>query len=202
MAAISAVVFDIGNVLIRWDPRNLYRQMFDDPCEMEAFLGEAWTAEWAMKVDAGLPWDEAVRAIAGQHPEKVELIEAFDTRWHEMVDGEIETSVSLMANLKDKGLPVYGLTNFPHDKYVQTVPHHNFFRLFDGVVVSGVEKVAKPDPKIFEILIERFALHPEKTFYIDDNADNIAAGRRLGLVAHHYQSADALAEHVRELGLD
>ena len=197
----DTVVFDLGGVLIDWDPRHLYRTLFrGDHAAMERFLSEVCTPAWNLQQDAGRPWTEAVAALQEQYPEHGELIGAFHLRWSEMVAGEIPGTVAILRALHAAGTPLYALTNFSHETYPIAEQRFDFLSLFRGIVVSGSERLVKPDPAIYRLLVERFGLDPARCVYIDDNAANAAAAGLLGMHAIHFTSPDALATELRALG--
>jgi len=202
MAAIEAVVFDVGNVLIEWSPRYLYRKLFpDDEAAMERFLALVCTAEWNAAQDAGRPFVCAVTELSRQYPEQAPLIAAFDERWEEMVPGAHDDTVALVRELDERGWPLYALTNFSREKFPLVVRRFDVFALFDGIVVSGEIGLIKPDPAIFHHLLERYALRAEACLFIDDAEANVAAARALGMRAIRYTGAGALRRDLAALGL-
>jgi 2-haloacid dehalogenase len=197
----SAVVFDLGGVLIDWDPRHLYRQLFDDLDEMERFLAEVTTAEWNLQQDAGRPFAEAVALLIEAHPERRELIEAFHTRWPEMLAGAIDEAVQVLADVHAAGVPVYALSNWSAETFPLTHDRFPFLDWFDGVVISGELGVVKPDPRIFQHLIDRFGLVPRQSVFIDDQPANVEAAARLGFTAIQFVNAAQLRRELEALGL-
>jgi len=197
MAEISAVLFDIGNVFVEWDPRNLYEKLIPDSAELEHFLSEVVTLEWHTYHDKGRPFAEGVRILSERFPEYAELIEAFDTRWEETIGATITGSVKVLESLVAQGMPVYALTNFSAEKWPPFCKDYAFTNHFGGVVVSGEEKLVKPDPAIFRTAIDRFNLIPEETFYIDDRIDNINAAQTLGMQGHLFVEAESLARDLQ-----
>lgn len=179
------VVFDIGNVLVRWDPRNLFRKTFGgDDAAMEKFLATACSHAWLLQCDAG-DISANVAARIGDFPHYREQLAQFDTRWLETLDGIIEENVALFAQLKAQGRKVYGITNYSRDKFAQSQSLHPFFGWFDGLIVSGREGLVKPDPRIYALLFERYGLDPAKTLFIDDSEKNIRAARAAGMDTIH-----------------
>ena len=164
----TTVVFDLGGVLIDWDPRYLYRKLFDDPGEMEAFLSEVTTTEWNAHQDAGRPWAEAIEILVAEYPEQRELIEAFYGRWTEMLAGEIQETVEVLAELRVTGVRLLALSNWSAEKFPIARERFEFLGWFEGIVVSGEVGLIKPDRRIFELLVERFALEPAETLFVDD----------------------------------
>jgi 2-haloacid dehalogenase len=198
---IAAVVFDLGNVLIGWDPRNLYRELIAEEAAREDFLIRVCNMAWNEQQDAGRTWAEAVAVLAGEFPEHRALIEAYDRDWHRMLSGPIAGSVRLLEDLKARGTPLFALTNWSSEKFPIARERYPFLQLFDGIVVSGDERMKKPDPRIFALLAERHGLTPGRTLFIDDSRANIDAARALGFVTHHFQGAEGLETALVELGL-
>jgi 2-haloacid dehalogenase len=200
--AHSIVVFDLGGVLIDWDPRHLYRKLFaDDEAAMEHFLATVCTHEWNRRQDAGRSFAEGARLLKTEHPDKAELIDAYGARFDEMMPGPIAGSVEILAELKERGTPLYGLTNFSAETYPPTFERFEFLRWFDGILVSGDVKLIKPDPRILALLIERFAIDPYRAVYIDDVMANVAAARPFGIHAIHFTDPAALRAELIALGL-
>ncbi len=200
--AIHTVVFDLGGVLIDWNPRHLYRKLFaGDEAAMEAFLAAVVDDEWNVRQDAGRPFAEAVAEASARHPEYAVLIAAYDARWDEMLGGAIEESVVLLDALRRRGAALYALTNWSKDKFPVARARFDFLDWFEGIVVSGEEGVAKPDAAIFHRLLERYGLEPRTTLFIDDTAINVEAARDLGFQIHHFRSPGALHETLEGLNL-
>jgi 2-haloacid dehalogenase len=200
-APLTTVVFDLGGVLIDWDPRHLYRQLFDDPEEMESFLAEVTTAERKAHQDAGRPWAEAVEMLVAEHPEKRELIEAFHRRWPEMLAGEIPGSVAVLADLRAAGVRLVALSNWSAEMFPVALERFDFLAWFEGIVISGDVGVNKPDRRIFEHLAQRFGVVPQQAVFIDDSAANIDTATELGFCALQFTGATALRQAFVRLGL-
>jgi 2-haloacid dehalogenase len=196
-----AVVFDLGGVLLDWNPRYLYRKLFDDEQEMERFLSEVCTMEWHHAHDLGIPPEQTVPPLVQAHPEYAEHIRAWPRRSEEMLAGPIDESVEILRALKEAGVPLYALTNMETWTYPGRRDRYPFLRWFDGTVVSGFEGVAKPDPRVFRLLLERFGLAPETTMFIDDSPRNVAAARAVGMQAIEFESPEALRRRLSEAGL-
>jgi 2-haloacid dehalogenase len=201
VARLTTVVFDLGGVLIDWDPRHLYRQLFDDPDEMESFLAEVTTAEWNGHQDAGRPWVEAIETLAAEHPERRELIEAFHRRWPEMLAGEIPGTVDVLADLRAAGVRLVALSNWSAEMFPVALERFDFLAWFEGIVISGEVGVNKPDRRIFEHLAQRFGIEPEEAVFVDDSAANIDAASELGFRAIQFTGATALRRALVRLGL-
>jgi 2-haloacid dehalogenase len=198
---IDTVVFDLGGVLIDWNPRYLYRQLFDDEAAMERFLAEVCTGAWNEQQDAGRPWHEAVAVLSAQFPEHAPLIAAFRDRWEEMLAGPIQGSVALLAELKQRGVRLYALTNWSHETFPRALELYDFLHVFEGIVVSGEERLIKPDPRIYHCLFERYGIDPSRAIYIDDARRNVDAAAALGMHAWWFQGADGLRKWLASRGL-
>jgi 2-haloacid dehalogenase len=198
---LTTVVFDLGGVLIDWDPRHLYRQLFDDPDEMESFLAEVTTAEWNAHQDAGRPWAEAIEMLVAEHPERRELIEAFHRRWPEMLAGEIPGTVDVLADLRAASVRLVALSNWSAEMFPVARERFDFLAWFEGIVISGEVLVNKPDRRIFEHLAEQFGIEAAATVFIDDAPANIDAATALGFCAIQFTDATALRLELMRLGL-
>jgi 2-haloacid dehalogenase len=202
MTKRSVVVFDLGGVLIDWDPRNLYRKLFaGDEAAMEHFLATVCTPDWNERQDAGRLFAEAEAELIARHPDKAALIRAWGARFDEMIPGALEESVAVLEELKNRGTPLYALSNWSTETFAPQQRRFPFLAWFDGIVISGEEGVIKPDPRIFELLLRRYALVPEQTVFIDDNPDNATAAHALGLHGIHFCSAVTLRRELATLGL-
>ena len=199
--SIDAVIFDLGGVLLDWNPRYLYRQMFDDEDAMERFLRDVCTMEWHEANDRGVPFEVTCAQLAAEHPEHADHIWAWGTRTEEMVGGPIGESVAILRELKDRGVPVYALTNMEATTYPQRRERFDFMRWFDGTVVSSSEGMVKPDARIFRLLLDRYGLEAESTLMIDDNPRNVDAARALGMPTVLFESPDGLRRVLVDAGL-
>lgn len=200
-ADVVTVVFDLGGVLVDWDPRHLYRQLIDDEAEMEWFLAEVCTQEWHRQHDIGRPFSESIPELAARHPRHRELIEAWGERFDEMFEGDLPETVAVLEDVVALGEPVYGLTNWSADRWPAAVERFEFIGWFEGVVVSGHVGVAKPDRAIYDLLVERYGLDRERTVFVDDWDRNVEGARAAGLQALEFSSADRLRADLRDLGL-
>jgi len=198
---ISTVVFDIGGVLLDWDPRHLYRQLIDDPAELTDFLARICTPQWHLSHDLGADVHRSCTELARLHPECAELIMAWTDPGEKMVAGQLDDTVDVLAELSSAGVRCLALSNMEAHKYALRRSKYPFFHLLDGCVISGVEGVAKPDRKIFEILLSRYDLDPRATVFVDDVAGNVAAAAGLGIVAIEFSGAGQLRRDLRDLGL-
>jgi len=201
-AGRSIVVFDLGGVLLDWNPRHLYRKLFaGDEAAMEHFLATVCTHEWNRCQDAGRSFAEGARLLKAEHPDKTDLIDAYRCRFDEMIAGPIAGSVEILAELRDRGIPLYGLTNWSAETYPPARERYAFLSWFRGILVSGEVGVLKPDPRIFELLIERFGIASEAAVYIDDVEANVVAARPFGIYAIHFTTPAALRQELLGLGL-
>lgn len=199
---IEAVVFDLGAVCIDWDPRHLYRSMFGgDDVAMEYFLAEVCSQEWNARMDEGTPWAEAIELLSIEYPEWRTQIIAFRERWEEMLGEAIHGTIEILDRLQDAGIATYALSNWSAETFPIALPRYPFLSRFDGIVISGREGVRKPDPRIFRILLDRYALRPETTVFVDDVEENVIAAAALGIVALQFSDPDALRRDLLRLGL-
>ncbi len=200
---IKTVVFDIGGVLVDWNPRYIYRTICDDEREIEHFLTNVCTFDWNHSLDLGRPWEEAKAELVAKFPEKEDWIELYRTKWIDMFAGPIHESVDILMEIKRKGFPLYALSNWGSQEGFDLVRKEicPFFGLFDGVILSGVEKIAKPDPAIYKLLLDRFNLNPRETVFIDDRLDNVQAARNLGIEAIHFTTPSDLESHLVTNGI-
>jgi 2-haloacid dehalogenase len=174
--ARSIVVFDLGGVLIDWDPRHLYRKLFaGDDAAMEHFLATVCTHDWHRHHDAGRSFAEGCRLLKAEHPDKADLIDAFGARQDEMIAGPIDDAVAILRDLCNVGVSLYALSNWPAEGFSSVRQRFEFLAWFRGILVSGEVGVIKPDPRIYELLIERFGVEPQRTVYIDDVEANVVA---------------------------
>ncbi len=200
MSAIDTVVFDLGGVLIAWDPRRVYRDLLADG-EIDDFLDEIGFFAWNHECDAGLAWDDAVAALSARHPRRSDLIAAYPARFQDSLAGPVEGAVEILRELRASTVALYALTNWSAESFRHARERFAFLEWFRGIVVSGEERVAKPDPRIFAILVDRYRLDPAKTLYVDDAELNVAAARAVGMTAVHFTGAEALREELVALGL-
>ena len=201
MSEIRAVVFDVGRVLYEWDLRHLFAKLIDDEAELDRFLAEVVSLEWHFQHDAGRPATEMIAERAAEFPHYAGHIRAWLERFNESVPGPVPGSLELVERLHRRGVPLYAITNFGADTWAGFRPTAPVFARFRDIVVSGDERLAKPDPAIFALAERRFG-HPAQTMlFIDDNADNVAAARERGWQAHHFRDAVALEADLAARGL-
>lgn len=198
----TTVVFDVGNVLLRWDPRNLYRTIFDDEGEMERFLSDVCTPHWNIEQDRGRDWDEAVALLTKDFPAYEVPIRAFHDRWEETVSGTIDANVALLGRLRAAQVPNYCITNFSAPKFALSQTRYPFLAGFDGIIVSGDEKMLKPEPEIYNLLLARYGLSAGDCIFIDDSKANVEGARAVGMHAIHFVEPMDLAAELRTFGID
>ncbi len=201
MKAVRAVVFDLGGVLVDWNPRHLYRHLIPDPVELEHFLTEICPQSWNELQDAGRPLAEATRERIARHPRHADLIAAYYGRWEAMLSGPIEGTVALLEALDAAGVPLYALSNWSAELFPIARRRFDFIGRFRAIVVSGEEGVIKPDPEIFGRLLGRHGLEAPHCLFIDDNPANVAAADRLGFRTHLFRTPELLSEELAALGL-
>jgi 2-haloacid dehalogenase/putative hydrolase of the HAD superfamily len=198
---IRAVIWDFGNVIVRWDPRTLYSKIFPDPAARDRFLSHVCTMAWHAPTDAGVSFTQNCAALVEKHPEHADAIWAWRDRWDEMFSGAIPETEAAIEALQAKGLAQYGLSNISHETLDMTLGMSPAFSRLDGVIASGVEKVMKPDPAIFHLACERYGFAPSEALFIDDSARNIAAAQALGFDVHHFTDPAALHPALQARGL-
>ena len=199
---ITTVVFDLGGVLIDWNPRHLYRKVFgDDVAAMESFLAEVCTPEWNASLDAGGSFADAVATLVAAHPEQAELIAMYHSRWPEMLGEAFAATVEILNEVRRAGYRTYALSNWSAETFPITRPHFPFLDEMDGILISGEVGVGKPDAAIFREFIARFGIEPDRTVYIDDWDLNVATASGLGLVAIQFVGAAQLRAELRRLGV-
>ncbi len=181
------VVFDIGNVLLRWNPRNLYRKIFDDEERMERFLTTALAMDFVSHTDLAEDFAGALETRAEAFPEFIEELRMFRERWIETLGGPIEENVALLRRLRAAGKPVYALSNFARETFALAEGDYDFLNEFDHRVISGHVGVVKPDPRIYEILFERVKRRPTELLFIDNSLANVRASEALGMAAIHFR---------------
>ena len=201
MPARSTVVFDLGGVLIDWDPRYAYRQMGGTDEEIEHFLEHVATSEWNRQFDAGLPFTEGIAARAEEFPDHAEWLEAWWSRWPDMLGGPIEGTVAILRELKERGTPLYALTNWSAETFPIARERFEFLTWFRGIVVSGEVEKAKPDAEIYHHLVDDFGIEPADAVFIDDSEPNVEAARALGFHGIRFTDPDVLRRDLAALGL-
>lgn len=201
---IKTIIFDLGGVLIDWNPEYLYRKIFDnDESKMEWFLTEICPYSWNENQDAGKSWPLAIEEKVAEHPQYREWIEAYYYRWEEMLGGSLQGTIEILKKLIDsKKYQILALTNWSADTFPKALQHFEFLHWFDGIVVSGEENTRKPFHDIYQILFERYNVTPSEAIFIDDNTKNIEAGNELGLNCINFKSPTDLAEELKKYNVE
>ncbi|QCR24002.1 HAD family phosphatase [Pontibacter sp. SGAir0037] len=198
----KAIIFDLGAVLIDWNPHYLYRKIFQEEAEMLHFLENICTPAWNEEQDAGRSLQEATAMLVEQFPDHAAYIQAFYGRWEEMLGGAIEGTVAIFRELKESNkYKIYALTNWSAETFPIAKERFDFLNWFDGVVVSGDEKDRKPFPSFYQTLLDRYQVKPEEAVFIDDNLRNVKAAEELGIPSIHFTSPEALREKLEEKGV-
>ena len=199
---INAITFDLGGVLIDWNPRHLYRKLYGaDEAGMERLLTDVCNPEWNAQLDAGRPLAEAVAELAAAHPDQAEMIVAYGQRWDEMLGPAFEETVAILREVRAAGYPTYALSNWSAETFEVTRRRYPFLDEMDGILISGEVGVGKPDPAIFRAFLARFGLTAGETVFIDDWDRNVATASSLGIVAIQFKGAAKLRADLRALGL-
>lgn len=201
MSEISAVIFDIGNVFVSWDPRNLYRQHFEDKEEMEHFLSTVTTTQWNLAQDAGRSFADATAILTGKFPHYADMIALYDSHWVETLGDEISGVKEILLALKTAGVPRYAITNFSAEKWPIFCARYDFHSAFEDIIVSGEVGLTKPGREIYELAINRFDIAPEASLFIDDSKANVEGAEALGIRGHHFRDARSLFAELKELKL-
>lgn len=202
MEFMDTIVFDLGGVLIDWNPAYLYRKIFQEEAQVQFFLTHICDSHWNEQQDAGRPLAEATQILVAQFPEHTEAIQAYYGRWTEMLGGPIVGTVQLLEALhQQKKYRLYALTNWSHETFPYALKHYEFLQLFDGILVSGEEKLVKPDPRIYQLLFERFGINPSTALFIDDNPKNVLASRQSGMEALQFVSPEQLQAALYDMGI-
>ncbi|NJN77154.1 MAG: HAD family phosphatase [Saprospiraceae bacterium] len=199
---IETIIFDLGGVLIDWNPRYLYRQIFDDEAKMEDFLTNVTTMDWNEQQDAGYLIADATSELIAKHPEFEAEIQAYYGRWTEMLKGAIQETVDILTEIyKGKKYRLYALTNWSGELFPYALKRYDFLQYFEGIVVSGDEKMKKPDIRIYDLILDRYEITPEKAIFIDDNERNIKAAKTIGLKTIHFKSAEQARKEFEAFGV-
>lgn len=196
---IDTVIFDLGGVLIDWNPNYVYDKIFDNPERKRFFYENICTSDWNEEQDAGRSLQEATDMLLAQHPEWEHEIKAYYGRWREMLGGPIHDTVDILRSIKENGSHrLYALTNWSAETFPVALELFDFLHWFEGIVVSGVEKTRKPFPVFYQLLFDRYGVDASRAVFIDDNFRNVEAGRQLGLHAIHFQSPAQLAAELKQ----
>lgn len=200
---IDTIIFDLGGVLIDWNPRYVYRKMFKTEHEMEWFLSNVTTQDWNENQDSGYPLHKATEELVAKHPEWEPEIRAYYGRWLEMLGEDISDTVKILQELKQSGrYKLYALTNWSAETFHHALARFEFFKLFDGVVVSGEEKMRKPSAEFYKIILDRYHIDPEKAVFIDDSLRNVQGAVAVGLTGIQFHNPKQLMEELGRLGVE
>lgn len=200
-ARIDAVVFDIGRVIVQWSIRDLYAKHIDDPARLDWFLREVVTERWNFEYDAGKPLARMVAERTALFPAEAELIALYPERWMETIPGPVPGTIPLIEALAARGMPLYAITNFGAETWEMFHPHYPVLGHFRDIVISGRERIVKPDPAIYALAERRFGHSPERMLFIDDSLPNVTSARELGWNAHHFRDSETLKAELVDRGL-
>jgi len=201
VAAVDTVVFDLGGVLIDWSPYHLYRKLFDSDEEIARFLEEIDLYGWLHGIDADKPFQKGVEELSARLPQHSAKIEAYWHRWAETLNGTLDESMAVLEELRARDVPLYVISNWSSETWHHATDRFEFLNWFDGLVISGLEGVAKPNPGIYHIACERHGIVPQNAVFIDDRAENVDSARDLGFHGIHFTDAAALRKEFVTLGL-
>lgn len=200
--SIKNIIFDFGGVVMDWDPRYFFKDHFNDDDKMEYFLKNIVTDEWNGEQDRGRTLAEGTELQVANHPEWEKEIRAYYDNWTTMLKSDIPHNVEVLRKLEHSKYELFGLTNWSAETFPYALENYDFFRIFDGkIVVSGTEKLIKPDPTIWNLLLERYQIKAEESVFIDDNAKNIEVAKNLGFICVHIKEDTDLEKELREIGV-
>jgi 2-haloacid dehalogenase len=198
---IDTVIFDIGNVLYRWDLRCLFEKLIDDAAELDWFLAHVVTPEWHFQHDAGRPFAAMVAERSREFPQYADHILAYSRRFPETIPGPVKGMPEIVRALAKRAVPLFAISNFGVESWAQFRPTAPIFDIFSDIVISGEEKLVKPEPAIFERALDRFGRSADQCLFVDDRLDNVEAGEAIGLAGHHFQDAAQLESALKALRL-
>lgn len=199
---IKAIIFDLGNVLIDWNPDYVFDKLFDAQEKKAHFFQHICTADWNEEQDAGRSLQEGTDLLVAKHPDWKEYIEAYYGRWEEMLGGAIEGTVEILKQLKESGhYKLYALTNWSAELFPIALQRYEFLQWFDGRVVSGEERLRKPSAEFYQLLLQRYELHADEVLFIDDNLRNVQAAEALGIKSIHFKNPAQLKEELFSRGI-
>ena len=201
--SIDTIIFDLGGVLIDWNPRYVYRTIFKTEKEVEWFLENITTSEWNEHQDAGYPLHKATEELIAKHPDWEPEIKAYYGRWLEMLGDQLHETVDILRQLKQSGkYKLYALTNWSAETFPHALERFEFFKIFDGVVVSGQEKMRKPSAAFYQILLDRYHIDPYTTIFIDDSLRNVEGAGAVGITGVHFHNPSQLKGELQRLGIE
>lgn len=196
-STITAIIFDFGNVFVKWDVYAVYNRFFPNPQAVDSFLREIRFAEWNEHQDAGRPFQEGIADLSAQFPHYADLIQAYDTYWNDSITEVYDGTVEIARKLKREGWPLYLLSNFSAEKFPLMQQRFDFLNLFDDMIISGEHNLIKPDPAIFLLTLERIKRSANECLFIDDSLPNIETARTLGFQTIHFQSPEQLERDLK-----
>ena len=197
---IKNIIFDFGNVFVGWDPRRIFRQIIPGN-DLDNFMQTVWREEWNNNLDSGITLAENEQILSAKYPQHKEYITFFNRHWYDSLSEENPESVALLADVQQAGYATYGLSNWSAETFPSTMEAHPFFKTLTGIVLSGKEKVCKPDPKIYQILLERYRLIPEACVFIDDRQENLDTAQQLGIETVLFLTAGQVRESLKSKGV-
>ncbi len=202
-STIDTIIFDLGGVLIDWNPRYVYRTIFDTEEKIDWFFENICTGEWNENQDAGYPLDKATEELVAKHPEWEKEIRAYYDRWVEMLGGPIHDTVEILRQLKENNhLKLYALTNWSHETFPVALERFDFLHWFDSIVVSGEEKTRKPFPEFYQTLLDRHNINPSAAIFIDDNLRNVQGAEAAGINGIHFLNAQQLKDELKKWNIE
>lgn len=203
MNYIENIIFDFGGVVMDWNPRYFFKDYFNDDEKMEFFLKNIATDEWNAEQDRGRSLAEGTEILVAKHPEWEKEIRAYYDNWTTMLKSDIPENVAVLRKLENTKYELFGLTNWSAETFPYALEHYDFFKIFEGkIVVSGTEKLIKPNPEIWEVLLERFGIKAEESVFIDDNFKNIEMAKKIGFICIHIKEDTDLEQELRNLGVN
>jgi 2-haloacid dehalogenase len=197
----KTIIFDLGGVLVDWNPQHLFRKIFPDQEEMDFFLREVCSLEWNAQIDRGYPFKVAIAELTAEHPEYTDQINAYFDRWDEMISGSFPETVKILKEIKDAGYPLVGLSNWSGETLPRVAHQFEFLNWFDPLVLSGEVKMVKPDPDIYHYLLKEINREPGECIFIDDSEVNIQTAEKLGFEGIHFSSPQQLRDRLDQLGI-
>ncbi|GHT55092.1 haloacid dehalogenase [Bacteroidia bacterium] len=197
---IKNIIFDFGNVFISWNPRWIFQQIVPQN-ELDNFMQNVWRYEWNDNLDSGIGFEENEQILLAKYPQYKEYITFFHQHWYDSLTDENPESVDLLADVQQAGYATYGLSNWPAETFPPTMAAHPFFETLTGIVLSGKERVCKPDPRIYQILLERYGLRPEECVFIDDRQENLDTAQQLGFETVLFRTAKQVRKALKRMGV-
>ncbi|WP_420606881.1 HAD family hydrolase [Novosphingopyxis sp.] len=198
---LTTAIFDVGHVLFEWDPRFLFAKLIDDPEELDWFQGNVVTGDWHFEADSGRPLAVMLEERIALFPAHEAMIRAYAERWTETVPGPVPGSHAIVRELDERGVPLFAITNFGHEFWAMFRPEQPIFDLFEDILVSGTEKLVKPDAAIYALAIKRFAVDPDACLFIDDRIENVRGAQAAGMHGHVFKDAETLKAELEAVGL-